>query len=38
LRELGDNETAGPNNGLDAIATLSRAPKGRVLREVWANA
>ncbi len=38
LRELGDDETARAGNGLDAIATLSRAPKGRVLREVWANA
>ncbi len=38
LRELVDDETARNGNGLDAIATLSRAPKGRVLREVWANA
>ena len=38
LRELGHNETASVGNGLDAIDTLSRAPQGRVLREVWRNA
>jgi hypothetical protein len=38
LRELADGEAMTPGNGLDAIATLSRAPKGRVLREVWSQA
>ena len=38
LRELADDEAMTPGNGLDAIATLSRAPKGRVLREVWSQA
>ena len=35
---LKDEPPTGVGNGLDAIDTLSRAPKGRVLREVWANA
>ena len=38
LRELAEDEAMTPGNGLDAIATLSRAPKGRVLREVWSQA
>lgn len=38
IRPLGEDETPGTGNGLDSIATLSRAPQGRVLREVWSNA
>ena len=35
---LKDETQAHIGNGLDSIDTLSRAPKGRVLREVWSQA